>query len=49
MLQLALTDLDLLSKDSRDSLLLALDVQSQNDILIRLLGGNGPKPATTPT
>lgn len=38
MLELALTDLDLLSRTDRDSLLLALDVQSQNDILCRMLG-----------
>jgi hypothetical protein len=38
MLDLAITDLDLLSKTGRDSLMLALDVQSQNDILCRMLG-----------
>lgn len=38
MLDLAMTDLDLLSKTGRDSLMLALDVQSQNDILCRMLG-----------
>jgi hypothetical protein len=38
MLELAVVDLDLLDRDERDSLLLALDVQSQNDILCRMLG-----------
>jgi hypothetical protein len=38
MLELAMTDLDRLDKPGRDGLLLALDVQSSNDILCRMLG-----------
>jgi hypothetical protein len=38
MLELAMADLDLLDRDDRNNLLLALDVQSQNDILCRMLG-----------
>ena len=46
MLELALNDLALLDKSNRDGLMLALDAQSQNDILIRLLGGTKPSAPT---
>lgn len=43
MLELAVVDLDLLDRNDRTNLLLALDVQSQNDILCRMLGCNETK------